>query len=151
MSAHEAVPFASYQGMPYSTARLSGQTFEDQAAPVLRLVPPQQQSDFDSSTVDGSPTDQGCSCEALLRLRSDDTSEAAQIAFNHSSRGKPRPLPNPVARVEVAETMRWSGLSLARKRSRVASTVQATNQIQRPVKIAVMSFWRNKSAMNMGP
>ncbi|MEH2513956.1 hypothetical protein V1291_005310 [Nitrobacteraceae bacterium AZCC 1564] len=39
-SAHKAVPFASYQSMPYSAARLSGQTFDDQAR-VLRLVPPQ--------------------------------------------------------------------------------------------------------------
>ncbi len=47
-SAHKVMPFASSQGMPYSVARLSGQTFEDQSAPVLRLVP-QPQDDPASS------------------------------------------------------------------------------------------------------
>jgi hypothetical protein len=72
------VAFASYPGMPYSTARLSGQTVEDQAR-VLRLMPPQQQGDIDLPAVMRSLADQGATGAAqvpsdnmneLLKLRS---------------------------------------------------------------------------------
>lgn len=56
-SAHKVMPLASYQGMPYSAARLAGQTFEDQGAPVLRLVQ-QPQDDHASTTFPQSPMDQ---------------------------------------------------------------------------------------------
>lgn len=77
-SAHEAVPFASYPRMPHSAASPSWQTFNDQARE-LRLVPSQQQGDFDSPAVLRSLVDQGAAASAapappddmneLLKLR----------------------------------------------------------------------------------
>jgi hypothetical protein len=78
-SAHEAVPFMPNQSVPYGTARLSRQSFEDQPARVLRLVP-QQQSDVDAPAVMRSLVDRAAASSAtpappedtndLLKLRS---------------------------------------------------------------------------------
>lgn len=71
------MPFVPYQSVPYSAARLSGQTFEDQAR-VLRLVPPPD--DLASTTSLRPQVDQSAAAGAapsasgdigeLLKLRS---------------------------------------------------------------------------------
>jgi hypothetical protein len=76
-SAHKAVPFVPYQSVPYSAARLSGQTFEDQV-PVLRLVPPQQQGAPDSSAVMRSLVDQAAASGATP-APSEDTNELLKL------------------------------------------------------------------------
>ena len=76
-AAHKAVPFASYQDMPYSAARLSGQTFEDQAAPMLRLVP-QPRDDSASAAFIRTPVDQGRAASSAPAL-SDETSELLKL------------------------------------------------------------------------
>jgi hypothetical protein len=75
--AHEAVPFASYPSMPCSAAGLSGQTYGDQAR-VLRTVPSQQQSDFDSSVVLRSLVDQGVA-QSVAPAPTDDMSELLKL------------------------------------------------------------------------
>ena len=76
-SAHNAAPFVTYQSMPYSAARLSRQTFEDQS-PALRLMPPQEQSDLDSSAFMRSPTDRGMAASEIP-APSDDMNELLKL------------------------------------------------------------------------
>ncbi|MEH2513946.1 hypothetical protein V1291_005300 [Nitrobacteraceae bacterium AZCC 1564] len=76
-SAHEAAPFASYPSMRYSAARLSGQTFDDQAR-VLRLVPSQEQVVPDSSAFMRSPADQGVAA-SVAQAPSDNMNELLKL------------------------------------------------------------------------
>ncbi len=116
----------------------------------LRLVPSQQQSDFDSSAVDRPPVDRAAA-SGSTPVPPEDMSELLKLRSIIQAAGSRGLFPNPLARTGVAETKRGNDLPSAGKRSRAVSSVRATDQIQRPVKMAVMSFWRNKSAMNMGP